>query len=109
MPGAATGMFPWLQAAGTQAVRLRVHAVPRASRTAFAGVHGEALKVKLAAPPADGAANTELLAFLARTLELPRSQVVLVAGASSREKTVMLSGVSLAAAQALLAPVVTAR
>ena len=70
--------------------RLRVHVVPRASKTVIAGLHGDALKIKLAAPPVDGAANAELIAYLAKLLALPKSRVTLLSGAASREKTVLL-------------------
>ena len=47
-------------------VRVAVHVVPRTAKSAVLGVHGERLKVSLAAPPVDGAANAELVAFFAR-------------------------------------------
>jgi uncharacterized protein (TIGR00251 family) len=68
--------------------RLRLHVQPRASRTEIAGPHGDALRIRLAAPPVDGAANDALLRFLAERLGVPRSTLSLVAGESSRRKTV---------------------
>ena len=64
-------------------VRLRVRVQPRASRTELVGLHGGALKVRLAAAPVEGAANDALLRFLAERLELPRSAVRLEAGLSA--------------------------
>jgi len=64
---------------------------PGASRSGFAGRHGERLKVRLAAPPLEGRANRELLKFLAAELGLPRSRLELVAGAHGRGKTVRVS------------------
>jgi len=67
---------------------LTLHVQPGASRTGIAGVHGGALKLRLAAPPVDGKANAELLRFLAEAFGVPLRQVTLVRGAASRRKTV---------------------
>ena len=71
---------------GDGGVFLRVHVQPRASRSEVAGLHGDALKVRLHAPPVDGAANEELIRFLADALGLRRDAVTLVSGATSRAK-----------------------
>jgi len=75
-------------------VRLTVRVQPRASRNEIAGVHGDALKVRLTAPPVEGAANEALVEFLAATFGIPVRAVTLVAGASSRTKVVELAGVT---------------
>ena len=75
------------------AVRFAVRVQPRASRSAIEGVHGGALKVRLHAPPVDGAANDALVALLADALDVPRRAVRIVAGASSRAKIVEVDGV----------------
>jgi len=75
-----------------------VHVQPRASRTELAGRHGDALKIRLAAPPVDGAANEALVRFLAERLEVSRSAVRLEAGATGRAKLVRVTGVTLEAA-----------
>lgn len=67
---------------------LTLHVQPGASRTGIAGVHGGALKLRLAAPPVDGKANAELLRFLAEAFGVQLRQVTLVRGAASRRKTV---------------------
>ena len=72
----------------SQGYLLKIHVVPGASRTAAAGLHGDRLKVKVAAPPEKGRANEALLDFLARSLKVPRQAVHLTAGAASRAKTV---------------------
>lgn len=77
---------------------LVVHVVPRARTTAVAGRHGEALKIRLAAPPVDGAANDELVRFLADRLNVPRSAVTIAAGRAGRRKTVKIAGVATAVA-----------
>jgi uncharacterized protein (TIGR00251 family) len=74
-------------------LRLDVRVQPRASRNELAGVHGGALKVRLQAPPVDGAANEALVAFLAESLGVPRAAVRVVAGATSRAKVVEIEGV----------------
>jgi uncharacterized protein (TIGR00251 family) len=70
-----------------------VHVQPGAGRPGVAGRHGEALKLKVAAPPVDGRANTAAVALLAEVLGLRPAQVVLVTGASSRSKRFRLVGV----------------
>lgn len=75
---------------------LQIYAAPRAARSRVAGLHDGRLKVHLAAPPVDGAANEELMRFLARELGLPRSGVTLAKGASSRRKTVAITGLDAA-------------
>lgn len=69
---------------------LDVHVVPGARRTEACGLHGDALKLRLAAPPVDGQANDCLLRWLAEQLQVPRQQVVLKRGSTSRRKQVWL-------------------
>lgn len=82
-------------------VRLNVRVQPRAAKTELAGLYGTALKVRLHSPPIDGAANHELISFLAKSLGVSKSAVRIVAGESSRAKTVEISGVSTASVRAL--------
>ncbi|MEW6543042.1 MAG: DUF167 domain-containing protein [Nitrospirota bacterium] len=79
---------------GPDGVVLTVHVQPGASRTEFAGLHGAALKFRVAAPPVEGAANEGLCAYLAEQLGLRRSSVVVQAGQSSRRKRILLKGVT---------------
>ena len=74
--------------------RLKVKVVPGASRTEVVGRLGEALKVRVAAPPEGGQANRAILALLAERLGLPAAGVTLVSGAASPAKVVALRGVS---------------
>jgi hypothetical protein len=69
-----------------------VRVVPRASRTAVAGEHDGALKVRVAAPPVEGAANAELTRFLARGLGVPAGAVEVVGGRASKTKVVRAAG-----------------
>lgn len=82
--------------------RLVFHVQPRARRTELAGRHGDAIKVRLAAPPADGAANEELVRFLAEALAVGRRTVRIVAGRAARRKTVVVEGLSADAVTRLL-------
>jgi uncharacterized protein (TIGR00251 family) len=77
-------------------VRLQLHIQPRAARTEFAGRFGDALKLRIKSPPVDGSANDELVRFLAERLGVPRARVELVAGHTSRRKTVRVGGVTVA-------------
>ncbi|HEV8303654.1 MAG TPA: DUF167 domain-containing protein [Gemmatimonadales bacterium] len=79
-----------------------MHVVPRARESAVAGRHGDALKIRLAAPPVDGAANTELVRFLAKRLGVPQGAVAIAAGRSGRRKTVKIEGIETAAALRIL-------
>lgn len=71
---------------------------PRASRTELAGRHGDALKVRIAAPPVDGAANEALVRFLADRLDVSRSAVRLEAGTTGRTKVLAVAGIGVEAA-----------
>jgi uncharacterized protein (TIGR00251 family) len=79
---------------------LTVHVQPNASRTECVGVHGDALKIRLAARPVDGAANDELIRFVAEQCVVPRTNVQLQAGAEARRKRLCVKGIT---AQVLLA------
>lgn len=83
-------------------VRFPVRVQPRASRTEVAGTHQGVLKVRLHAPPVDGAANEALVEFLADSLGVPRRLVRIVSGASSRTKVVEVTGVDAAAVSRLI-------
>ena len=75
-------------------IRVKVRVQPRSSANEVVGVHGDALKVRLMAPPVDGAANDLLVKFLADALEIPTRAITIVAGASSRTKVVELVGIT---------------
>jgi len=73
-------------------VRLPVRAVPRASENEIQGVHGDALKVRLQAPPVEGKANAALIRFLSDELDIPRSQLSVAFGETGRNKAVLITG-----------------
>lgn len=75
-------------------VRFAVRVQPRASNNQIAGVHGDALKVRLTAPPVEGAANAELVAFLASIFVVKRQSIRILAGESSRSKIVEIDGIT---------------
>ena len=71
---------------------LELHVQPGAARTEFAGEYGGRVKVRLAAPPVDGKANAALVEFLAEYYGVPKRNVRIVAGASSRRKRIVIEG-----------------
>jgi hypothetical protein len=73
-------------------ITLALHVQPGAKRSEIAGLHGGALKIRLAAPPIDGRANDALLGFLADVFEVPQRNVQLRQGGQSRHKTVQVTG-----------------
>ena len=81
--------------------RVDVHVQPRASRSEIVGLHGAALKVRLQAPPIEGAANEALVSLLPERLGVPRRAVRVIAGATSRTKTVEVDGTTEDAVRAL--------
>ena len=87
-------------------LRLAIHATPGAKHTEAAGAHGDALRVRLAAPPVDGKANAALIDWAAGAFDIPKKQVELLHGASGRHKLLALrfaTPAELAAAQVRLA------
>ena len=75
-------------------VRFTVRVQPRASANEITGVYGTALKIRLQAPPVDGAANDALVSYLADLLGVSRGSVRIVSGGSARNKTVEVAGVT---------------
>jgi uncharacterized protein (TIGR00251 family) len=74
---------------------LTLHVQPGAKRTEVVGLHGVALKVKLAAPPVEGKANEALLRFIADHFDVPLRNVELKQGGQSRHKVIAISGTSI--------------
>lgn len=73
--------------------------IPRSPRSRVDGVRGDAVLIRLAAPPVEGAANEALVAFLADALGLPRRAVAIVSGEKSRDKRVRIDGLDEATAR----------
>ncbi|MBR4190676.1 MAG: DUF167 domain-containing protein [Kiritimatiellae bacterium] len=80
-------------------VAFAVRVVPRAQKNAIQGELGDALKVRLCAPPVDGAANAALMEFLADKAGVPRSRVRIVSGTTGRNKRVEIAGLAAAEAE----------
>jgi hypothetical protein len=83
-------------------ITLTLHIQPGAKQTEVAGLHGDALKIRLAAPPVDGKANTALIGFVAEKLGLAKSAVSLKSGQTSRRKVLEVLNAPADAAQRLL-------
>jgi hypothetical protein len=98
-------MTPWLRET-PEGVTLAVRAQPGAKKTAIAGIYGEGasaqLKIAVHAPPIEGRANDALITFLADQFSLPRRDVALLSGETSRSKVFLLKGVSLDRARSVL-------
>ena len=101
-PGAMGATF-YLEPSA-EGARLRVKIQPRAARSEIIGTLGDELKIKIAAPPVDSAANDALIEFLAARLGRPRRAVVLIRGRKSPHKVLALHGISVAEASAELLP-----
>jgi uncharacterized protein (TIGR00251 family) len=71
---------------------LSVRVIPRSPKSKIDGRRGDAILVRLAAPPVDGAANEALIDLLSREFQLPKRQISIVAGATSRDKRVEIAG-----------------
>lgn len=69
---------------------LACHLQPGASSSGFVGVHGDRLKIRIAAPPVDGKANAQLIAFLAAAFDVPKQQIAIERGDSGRQKSVRI-------------------
>ena len=85
-------MITFSEKAGVLTFKVRV--APRASRSEIVGAHNDALRVRIAAPPVDGAANEELVRTLAAALKVSRSAIEITSGLNSRLKTVKATGIS---------------
>ncbi|HLZ98940.1 MAG TPA: DUF167 domain-containing protein [Steroidobacteraceae bacterium] len=78
-------------------MRLSVYVQPRASKTELAGRHDGSIKIRIASPPVDDAANRALIEFVAERLGVPRGKVRIVSGATSRRKVLEIEGATAAA------------
>jgi uncharacterized protein (TIGR00251 family) len=86
----------------SKGVLLPVRAMPRASKNEIQGLHGDALKVRLQAPPVEGKANQALIRFLSEALNIPRSQLSIASGETGRNKAVLITGLAREALISLL-------
>ncbi len=86
----------------SKGVLLPIRMVPRASKNEIQGIHGDALKIRLQAPPVEGKANQALIRFLSDALNLPRSQLSIASGETGRNKAVLVTGITREALISLL-------
>ena len=82
-------------------VELFLHCQPGAKKTEVKGVHGDRLKIRLAAPPVEGRANDVLIAWLSKALSVPTARIQLMSGDTGRQKRVRISGIQIEQALAL--------
>jgi len=75
-------------------IDVRVRAVPRASKNEIQGLYDNALKIRLTTPPVDGKANQALVKFISKKLNLSKSHIQLIQGATSRQKTLRITGLT---------------
>jgi len=80
--------MPFIQE-NTLGLKFKVFVQPRSSKNMIAGLHGDALKIKLTAPPVDGAANKMCIKYLAKCLNVPKSSMEIISGHTSRTKLVL--------------------
>ena len=78
----------------TSGVVFNIRVIPRASRCELAGIQGDALKLRITAPPVEGAANKECVRFLSDILGVKKSQITIIAGHRSKNKKVSISGIN---------------
>jgi uncharacterized protein len=78
--------MPFLTRQGDGCPYLTIYVQPRASRTGLCGIYGDSLKLAITAPPVEGKANKEVVAFLAALLKIPKKDITIVSGAQSRTK-----------------------
>jgi uncharacterized protein len=91
--------LPFLRIEKTGAVIVDVHVMPNAPKTQVQGLHDGALRIRLKAPPVDGKANQELVAWLARELKVPRASIELIRGDTARRKQLRVEQASVSSAR----------
>lgn len=80
----------------------KVAVQPKGAKNAILGLQGDALKIKLTAPPVEGAANKMCIAFVAKTLKVPKADVAIVQGERSRSKTIRVRSLAKKEVESLL-------
>ncbi len=86
----------------SEGITIALKVVPRAKRDEIVGVEGDALKVRLTAPPVEGKANEELVKFLAKKLDVRRGDIEILHGETGRHKLVRVRGISGSRIEAVL-------
>lgn len=100
----AAAPLPCLSANGEGLVSLSIYVQPRASRVGVVGLHDGRLKLAITAPPVEGQANLQVIAFLAKLFRVPKGGISLESGSQGRGKRLTIAGISLAEAARILSP-----
>lgn len=85
----------WITTKGLNGVILGLHINASSKKTAIQGVYGERLKLSIASPPVDGAANKEIIKFLSKLLGVKKQDVAIIHGKTSKEKMVLIRNSSI--------------
>lgn len=85
--------MPYLQTQPDGSLLLSIYVQPRSHHNAIVGLHGDAIKLRLTAPPVDGKANKAVIAFWAKFLKIPKSAITIKSGLHNRMKKILLNGV----------------
>ena len=85
--------MPYLQTQPDGSLLLSIYVQPRSHRNAIVGLHGDAVKMRLTAPPVDGKANKAVIAFWAKSLKIPKSAITMKSGLHNRMKKILLNSV----------------
>lgn len=94
----------YLESHADGSLSLFLHVQPKSSRNRVAGLHGQAIKLCITAPPVDGRANEAIIRFIAKLLGISRANVRMGSGETSRGKRLVLTGIPAAEVEAILAP-----
>lgn len=97
--------MPYLSVKDTDSVLVSVHVQPRASRNAICGLHDGTLKVAITTPPVDGKANQAVVKFLAKALNIPKRDVIIHSGKTSRRKVLLITGKSIEDIRGYIEPI----
>ncbi|MBU0729138.1 MAG: YggU family protein [Proteobacteria bacterium] len=95
-------MIEYLRQEKDGSISIRIYVQPRASQNQISGLHGDAVKICITAPPVDGKANTAVISTLAKLFKIPKSAVTLKSGSQNRNKLFVLSGITLDDAYGIL-------
>lgn len=84
----------WLAPQDNNSATITIYVQPKASRNRIVGLHGDAVKISITAPPVDGKANESVVRFFAKLLKIPKSAITIISGETGRTKRLLLSGIS---------------
>ncbi|MCW5212686.1 YggU family protein [Desulfobulbus sp. TB] len=85
--------MPYITEQPDGSLLLSIYVQPRSNHNAIVGLHGDAIKLRLTAPPVDGKANKAIIAFWAKSLKIPKSAITMKSGLHNRMKKILLNGV----------------